>query len=433
MLLGLIRFIFNNTNPIINFFLAATCSCRCIINAIDDFCLEKIFQYLEPHERIRIERVCKRWSYVSKSSWIDFREIDAKFLRDKVIVKFEEKLINEIICNLLSRCGKYLKKIDLEIHYIIYALDWNFLLNLLAKFCENIQVLKIHGFCSISSSSSSSSSSYILDPPDTDEVLRKIFLKNTHLKTVFIESIRITGLCLNYLPFKSLDTLSIFANEYHINKYYLCEALSKLKFLKSCTIKGNYHCICLMMNALSSYGNAEEESSLSRLRIERTNCAQSQRLKLSNYLCKMKNLREIEFCGVEINSRDLLSLPCHLMEKLVLEYFEFENYDDILNTMSSSASAAAAASLQFENLQTVLIINSVSNIDNRFCKALSKFKKLKFVLMANCDLITNEGILMLSRLSGLEKLIIDSCDNVTEEVKSFFKSSIQLNINSNYY
>ncbi|KAK0077183.1 hypothetical protein PV325_004320 [Microctonus aethiopoides] len=46
------------------------------INILDNDCLIKIFSYLPIKNRMRIERVCKRWQTVNQQAWSDIKELE---------------------------------------------------------------------------------------------------------------------------------------------------------------------------------------------------------------------------------------------------------------------------------------------------------------------------------------------------------------------
>ncbi|XP_032681292.1 F-box/LRR-repeat protein 2-like isoform X2 [Odontomachus brunneus] len=50
------------------------------INILNDDCLKHIFQFLPIVDKIRIERVCKRWRVLSKDSWYTMKKIDTSYL-----------------------------------------------------------------------------------------------------------------------------------------------------------------------------------------------------------------------------------------------------------------------------------------------------------------------------------------------------------------
>ena len=76
------------------------------IDALNDDCLLNIFYYLPIRDRIRIERVCKRWKKISKESWRNLKFISIGndlSTRSIEINHFEE---------ILRRSGNYMTNFD---------------------------------------------------------------------------------------------------------------------------------------------------------------------------------------------------------------------------------------------------------------------------------------------------------------------------------
>ncbi|XP_033219914.1 F-box/LRR-repeat protein 7-like [Belonocnema kinseyi] len=86
------------------------------IEQLPDFCLDRIFQNFSIYDRIRIERVCKRWQHVSKDSWYTVTKLDSILPHIENIGRVERSLTTDryILRQVLNRCGKYLLSLDLR-------------------------------------------------------------------------------------------------------------------------------------------------------------------------------------------------------------------------------------------------------------------------------------------------------------------------------
>lgn len=121
----------------------------CKIDELTDALLIKVFENLSATQRICIERVCKRWNRCSKLAWMKFNSLDessftfnAKQLASKQLLTLIEVMTNNTLCqNLLSRCGKYLKSIDL--HQCNKETLGNNILFYVAQFCPNLESIDV--------------------------------------------------------------------------------------------------------------------------------------------------------------------------------------------------------------------------------------------------------------------------------------------------
>ncbi|XP_033219917.1 F-box protein SKIP2-like isoform X2 [Belonocnema kinseyi] len=111
------------------------------ISKIDDFCLDYIFQFLNICERVQIERVCKRWQYVSRRSWYTFKKLDYSPNRGWPRRNMAVQLLDqEVIQPVLERCGRFLQSLNLSVEGIrkIYRSE-----NIVVVIAANCQKLKV--------------------------------------------------------------------------------------------------------------------------------------------------------------------------------------------------------------------------------------------------------------------------------------------------
>ena len=105
--------------------------------------MKAIFHHLPIGDRIRTERVSKRWNELSKSSWDNVKKLDLHsenwklepngFLSDifKTI-----KLFN--LEEVLKRCGNFLEDIKVS------EVKENKVLDVITTYCSNIKLLQIN-------------------------------------------------------------------------------------------------------------------------------------------------------------------------------------------------------------------------------------------------------------------------------------------------
>ncbi|OWF48247.1 F-box/LRR-repeat protein 2-like [Mizuhopecten yessoensis] len=90
--------------------LEINCCGRCEIERLNDDSLILIFSLLSVKERVRVERVCRRWRHLAQKSWnrqnrLQFRHMFQGFMKG---------LTDVILNSLLLRCGVYLRALDLS-------------------------------------------------------------------------------------------------------------------------------------------------------------------------------------------------------------------------------------------------------------------------------------------------------------------------------
>ncbi|KAK0077182.1 hypothetical protein PV325_004319 [Microctonus aethiopoides] len=109
------------------------------INILDNDCLIKIFSYLPIQDRMRIERVCKRWQTVNQQAWSDIKELTfpLDFPGSSIIISTDERALEK----LLLRCGRFLNKLEFKNNDIYCRFD---IIPLIAKHCHNLQCLILH-------------------------------------------------------------------------------------------------------------------------------------------------------------------------------------------------------------------------------------------------------------------------------------------------
>ena len=109
------------------------------IEILNDDILIEIFSYLSLTNRIRIERVCKKWKDLSKYSWSKVKKLEINpnfsgvnaFQANQKYPEIGEEIVNGV----LRRCGKFLKEIVIKLD----NLDCQ--LSTVAAYCPNIETI----------------------------------------------------------------------------------------------------------------------------------------------------------------------------------------------------------------------------------------------------------------------------------------------------
>ncbi|XP_058795716.1 uncharacterized protein LOC131666802 isoform X2 [Phymastichus coffea] len=207
---------------------------KATIDSLDDDCLIHIFEFLSIADRVKIERVCKRWQTISMESWRQCRILSP----DKVswgLKKGNGNLVMDAkaIYNVLTRCGFYLKYLE----FFGYLDELVTLGNKIGSMCPNLETIYL---CGVSSLSIQNLSEYCTNIKELglrdifetfDNELSFLFEKNKNLtKMTFYSICGISnGKFFLNLPFESLKTLSIFNCDF--SSFYVNQGIRKLKNL----------------------------------------------------------------------------------------------------------------------------------------------------------------------------------------------------------
>lgn len=120
-------------------------SCR--LPELNDDALRHVFSYLGLKDRVKVERVCRRWCQVARSSWQSVRKLNFQ----NVFQSFKGKyggLTDEILHSILKRGCRELRSLDLSAspHLLTdYALD------LIGMYCSKLERLDM-SFVSVTQS-----------------------------------------------------------------------------------------------------------------------------------------------------------------------------------------------------------------------------------------------------------------------------------------
>ncbi|XP_032667041.1 F-box/LRR-repeat protein 2-like isoform X2 [Odontomachus brunneus] len=127
------------------------------INILNDDCLKHIFKYLPIIDKMRIERVCKRWKILSQDSWYTMKEIDTSWTYELPdFGKCLSYLPAQTMRTLILRCcwniddiifSQGLAKLEnLEHLEITCSTVGNEIMRTINKYCKKLKILQIHQY-----------------------------------------------------------------------------------------------------------------------------------------------------------------------------------------------------------------------------------------------------------------------------------------------
>lgn len=185
------------------------------IQVLNDDCLIEIFLYLPIADRIRMERVCKRWQALSQESWRSVKRLD--LVRNNWGLSPKIRLQNidtSTLRKVLIKCGQFLTHLDLSKYPHMLGSST---LTIVGKFCPNLQCINvkalelspsgIHSLMTNCQSISKFVMKSLTGPCEKD--LSQLFMVNKKLQIVEIEDDHITGKCLGVLPAETIDEVSM--------------------------------------------------------------------------------------------------------------------------------------------------------------------------------------------------------------------------------
>ncbi|XP_076626182.1 putative RNA-binding protein EEED8.10 [Colletes latitarsis] len=313
------------------------------IQILNDDCLMHVFLQLPIVDRIRIERVCKRWRAVIQESWCKVKKLDISCMRSSASYIERSKLNKNGLRKVLLRCGRFLNEIDLSL--APYSLHES-TVTIVGKFCPNLQRIN---FTSLTVSAAGINSltnnchnitKLSLGPTKyiCDKDLQKLFKVNKKLRYLNIIASKICGWCLLHLPLETIEIVLIKCE--YLQESYLSQAIKKLQNLESLTIDS---CFDISSNAVQTIG---------------TCCTNLKTLGLSNISCS-------------IESSDMLYIT------------------------------------ELTNLEVLKIYENEGITDEFLCKLIPKCQHLTYIDITDCYYINDIGITVVATLPKLETLIMN--------------------------
>ncbi|KAK0158411.1 hypothetical protein PV328_009417 [Microctonus aethiopoides] len=334
------------------------------INILDNDCLIKIFLYLPIKDRMRIERVCKRWQTVNQQAWSDIKELkipEALNFIESYSVKIDTT--ERAVEKLLLRCGRFLNKLEFETYFTFRRLV---IMPLIAKHCHNLQCLIL----------------YLKNHSNSDMTLLFLNLhKLERLKLSVLNRNDFRDVCLKKLTTNSMPELSLSSNSYVFPGTY-CGRINGGGAIGIQNMKNLWN-----LRFYQFYFEADElklivcNESITYLSLE--NCYF---YKCINLIANLRGLKYLNLSKVrDVNDSFLIKLAANYSTPVT---------NDGINAVS-----------KLKKLTTLMISHSYKVTDS----ALSKFVALKVLQCRYCKLVRDFGAIeLLQNAPHLEEIDLSS-------------------------
>lgn len=360
-----------------------------------------VFMKLTIIQRIKIERVCKRWQVISKDNcWTDLKEIDAEFIMNNILTIADAKDIDLAFFNIFVRCGTYLQKLEINIKMLPKVLP-EFLLTDIYRYCSALCEFNFYG---------------VLMDGETDSFFGKIFLNNQNLSSVKIPTSFITGSCLSNLNPTKLKKLEIRLEKKSDNT--LTSNFINFKNLTFLNIRCTYEQIDAIMDS-------RNWDNLTDLVLHRTfDFKSNQQPDYKTHFKKLSKVKHLSIYNITLKNIFLKELVKMKLNRLTLFYFEIEDYQQFLLSIQS-----------FHELESLRLRQDRSRlVDDKFFQSFKQCKKIKFIELSIFPKITTEGVLLLRELPSIEVLIIERSRKVNAEIiKNTLKTIKNISINESTF
>ncbi|KAK1137913.1 hypothetical protein K0M31_002407 [Melipona bicolor] len=346
------------------------------IQTLNDDCLMHIFLQLPIVDRIRIERVCKRWKALSQESWYSVKRLDLSYSTWGFLSGINRSEIS--ICTIrkvLLRCGSYLNEINLS---LVPCYLRQSTVTIVAKLCPNLQIIDITGLtvsasginslinnCHDITKFSLGRTTYVCDAD-----LQKLFKVNPKLRYFKAYNSTISGRCLFYLPSKTMEEVVLESCTY-LQEDTLSQAIAKLGNLRALTIS---KCLFITGNIVQAIG---------------THCTNLKILKISSVLFSVA--LENMVCIAQITNLEVLKITI-----------------DIKDVMDELLSILASTCLHL----TYLDIAECFSVTNAGIAAIAILPKLEVLIMNHLRLVTHINLQDASNLKRLECRVCQFTDRM---------------------
>uniref|UniRef100_A0A915DYE8 F-box domain-containing protein n=1 Tax=Ditylenchus dipsaci TaxID=166011 RepID=A0A915DYE8_9BILA len=303
--------------------------------------MAQIFKFLHPIERIKIESVCRRWNFIGWNfCWMDVRTFSAQIVYHNTLFLRNQR-VNKPIKPLLSRCGKYVKEVDLS----RFQHDISHLKYLILKSTPNTHTLNVSGLRAFSE--------FLLTIPVDLPKIKSIDFSGCHLKNLEEE-------------------LLILFEE--------CEELQSVN-LSNNRIEGT-----LAFDHMPSH--------LTYLNIEYCDRLSGVALQILSVQCQ--NLKSLVISDLNNLAGDINSMLCKLTS---LEQLVFNNY--LLSEEYPSQELTAFSKLI--HLSQLELKNNELVTDEVLISIARKCKRLNRILLSNSGKYTEAGWQALDKIPKLKK------------------------------
>ncbi|XP_032671226.1 F-box/LRR-repeat protein 12-like isoform X2 [Odontomachus brunneus] len=378
------------------------------INILDDDCLIHIFQFLPIVDKIRIERVCKRWRILSLDSWYTMKKIDTSFLLEGFPThhRITEFILKKVM-KTLSRNGRFITELHLSCPATMFPSDVaqfnRKLFDIVMKYCSNLTNINV-SMITINKKDKQLLGRYknitrltlgTFYNLDKQETFFQEYPQLNYLQ--ILSNFDFVGKCLPYLPAQTMRTL-ILCDCPRINEITFSMGLAKLENLEHLYIS-YFKFGRKTMETISNYCKKLKILQISKRKIcttsflqdmaalQFTNLINLQKLKMKNFPFSPQHFVEITMNCQQITSLDISGSSC----------------DDI-----SLKIIATLPKLEYLNISYVCGITDYG---------LKNLKNLKGLRCKKCRNITDNGIYEILNFSPqLQLLDLTYCSRITNNI-----------------
>ncbi|XP_011500466.1 PREDICTED: F-box/LRR-repeat protein 13-like [Ceratosolen solmsi marchali] len=375
------------------------------IHKLNNDCIRSIFQYLSIVDRIRIERVCKRWQIISRTSWYDIKDLNFDnelwgFKKSSFIEKINYRIFKKV----LNRCGQFL--ISIEFYDYNSRLGPN-VLNIVARFCPNLQYLYASDLTvspwSIKNLANSCCKIRLFSigncTDKCDKELSALFKRNADLNQLNVYwNNKITGKCLSKLNSESIETIIFFdCPSILLRHFNVVKNFQNLKVLVMDHFHDSYS-FFNNNNTMDNIGSCSEKLRILTL----SSCPL-----YTTSLDKIANLTSLECLDLSCNDSvddDVLIMigaNCKLLKTV-----DLSDCNAVTNMgLSHIVSLPLLKSLLIEYL------NNISD------EVFTRMPNLIHMDCSYCSNVRNTGLATLIELSeNIEYLNLSNCKNISNEL-----------------
>ncbi|XP_015596386.1 putative RNA-binding protein EEED8.10 [Cephus cinctus] len=388
-----------------------------LINRLNDDCLIHVFLYLPIADRVKIERVCKRWRAVSQESWRAVKRLDLSQSAWGLCPKKKQRSVDTpILRKVLLRCGRFLNHIDFsEMPHQLRQST----LTIVGKFCPNLETIDVtalnvsaSGIDSLTNScenitelSLGSCTSYC------DNDLQKLFAVNRKLRYFRIrQNNHMTGKCLLHLPSDTIEEISL----EQCNAMLPCHFSNAIEKFEKLTHLSLVACIGIndnVMQAISIRANSLKSLQLSNYFPIMSKCSMLEVAKLIN----LEVLNVAENPAVTDEFLNVVAARC-----LQLKMIDITG----CNTVTNKGMSRIATLPKLEHL----VMSYLGEVNDEPFVGMQNLCTLE---CKGCPLIGDTGISTLIQISqNLEQLDLSGCDLITNRTLEVAQKATRIRTNS---
>ncbi|XP_063990742.1 F-box/LRR-repeat protein 7-like [Diachasmimorpha longicaudata] len=385
------------------------------IQVLNDDCLIEIFLYLPIADRIRMERVCKRWQALSLDSWRSVKRLDLIRTHWGLSPRIRlENIDTTTLRKVLIKCGQFLTHLDLSTYPHLLRSST---LTIVGKFCPNLQVINVKalelspsGIASLMTNCQNITNfvmKSLTGPCEKD--LSQLFMVNKKLVTVEIQDEHIIGKCLGQLPTDTVEVIHLLLCSSVLSTYFDA-ALPKFSSLKKLTL---HSCVCLTDSSLKTIGMIETLTHLVLTGNYPTLSATAM-----NHLTDLCNLEHLNVSQNAVVTDGFLISMSGSCKKL--KHVDISGCSVITNKAIASLSSLPKLESLAISWLTQVTDDPLGNLQN-----------LKVLTCWGCPLIRDEGVIKLIKMApNLVSMDLSRCSITNSTIEAAISTTKQRKTNT---